>query len=328
MKKRVLITDPIHPDAIERLVEAGFDVTELSEAERSQLPALAEPYDAIVCRTSTTCDVALFEQAPKLSVIAIASTGYDRIDIQEAKKRGIPILGLPSFNPDIDPERDGNFVSTAEHAVLLILAALGDFYHAYESMKEGRWDKKHLVGNELAGKTVGLFGFGRIATLVARRLAPFRVRVIAYDPYASIEKAAAEGVTLVSFEEFCRDVDIISIHAPKTDETEGKIGRNAFALMKDDIFIVNTARSAINEETALIEALKSGKVKRAAFDVFHDEPDGVHEGASRELIQMPNVIATPHIGGSTHEAWRRISLSAADNIIAFFHGEIRNQLNP
>lgn len=328
MQKRVLVTDPIHPDAITRLKEAGLSVTELPEDEKHRLHEVIEPYHAVVCRTSTTCDVSMLEKAPELSVIALASTGADRIDLAEAKKRNIAVLGLPSFNHDIDPEKDGNFVSTAEHAVLLILAALGDFYHAYQSMKEGRWEKKHLVGNELAHKTVGLFGFGRIATLVARRLAPFRVRLIAHDPYADPAKAAKEGVTLVSFEEFCQESDIISIHAPRTSETEGRIDRLAFALMKDGIFIVNTARFAIIEEEALMEALRSGKVKRAAFDVFRDEPDGVHTGASRELIEMPCVIATPHIGGSTHEAWRRISLSAAENVIAHFEGTTKNRLNP
>lgn len=325
--RRILITDPIHPDAVTRLTEAGFDVTELPETERSQLLDTVAPYEAIICRTSTPITAEVFDRAPKLAVVAIASTGYDRIDIEEAKRRKVAVLGLPSFDPSIDPEHDGNFVSTAEHAILLILAALGDFYHAYQSMKDGRWEKKHLVGNELAGKTVGFFGFGRIATLVARRLKPFRVRLIAYDPYASSEKAVTEGVELVSFETFCREVDIISIHAPKTSETEGKLDQAAFDQMKDGVFIINTARSAIVDQSALVQALESGKVRRAAFDVFHDEPDGVHTGLSREIIQMQNVIATPHIGGSTHEAWRRISMRSAENIIAYFNGDVRNRIN-
>jgi|CXWL01.1.fsa_nt_gi D-3-phosphoglycerate dehydrogenase len=328
MKKRILITDPIHPEALIRLTDAGFEVTELADADRVNLHEKVKPYHGVVCRTSTTCDVQLLESAPELSCIALASTGFDKIDIEEAKRRNISVLGLPSFNHDIDPEQDGNFVSTAEHTVLLILATLGDFYHAYESMKEGRWEKKHLVGNELATKTVGLFGFGRIATLVARRLKPFRVHIISYDPYINSSKASEEGVALVSFEQFCKESDIISIHAPKTETTTGKIDEQAFTLMKDGVFLVNTARFAVIDETALMKALKSGKVKRAAFDVFHDEPNGVHVGASRELIEMPCVIATPHIGGSTHEAWRRISLSAADNVIAHFKGVEKNRINP
>lgn len=233
-------------------------------------------------------------------------------------------MGLPSFNPNINPECDGNFVSTAEHTILLILAALGDFYHAYKSMKEERWEKKFLVGHELANKTVGLLGFGRIAGLVAHRLKPFKVRIIAYDKYVSKEKAKESGVELLSLNEFCRQSDIISIHIPKSKETESILGAHEFSLMKDGVFIINTARAAIMDELALIKALKSGKVRRAALDVFHDEPDGLNWN----LVKMENVIATPHVGGSTHEAWRRISLSTADNIISFFRGNPQNVLNP
>ncbi|MBP6860227.1 MAG: hydroxyacid dehydrogenase [Candidatus Pacebacteria bacterium] len=322
MEMKVLVTDPVHPDSITRLKEEGYSVTELEDGARDRLKDFIAPYHAMVCRTSTTCDSDVFANAPNLKAVAIASTGYDRIDTEEAKRRGVAILGLPAMNHEIDPEKDGNFVSTAEHTMLLILSVLGDFYQAYESMKEGRWDKKFLVGNELANKTVGLFGFGRIATLVARRLKAFRVNVIAHDPYATPEKAKEEGVELVSFEEFCKRSDLISIHAPRTPETEGKLNAEAFAQMKDGVFIVNTARAIIINEPDLIEALKAGKVKRVAMDVFHDEPNGVHQGMSRKLIEMPCVIATPHIGGSTHEAWRRISMTAAENVIAHLKGEV------
>lgn len=322
--KKVLITDPIHPDAVLRLQQAGLDVTELPDNQRSDLTKIISPYHAIICRTSTTIGPAEFTAAKNLGCIALASTGFDRIDEAEASKRNIPILGLPSHNSNIDPERDGNFVSTAEHTILLILATLGDFSQAYQSMKQGLWEKKFLVGNELADKTVGFFGFGRIAGLVAKRLKPFRVKMIAYDPYISTEKAASFNVELVSAEELYQRSDIIDIHAPRTHETKGAINAEAFKMMRDGVFIVNTARAAIMDESALIQALDSGKVKRAALDVFHDEPIGINHN----LIKHPSIIATPHIGGSTHEAWRRISLSTADNIIAFFLGRIQNQLNP
>jgi len=320
----VLVTDPVHPEALELLSAAGFTVTELPETERPRLAEFVEPYHALICRTSTVVDAAVFDRAAHLKCVAIASTGYDRIDITEATKRGIAVLGLPPHNKDIDPEHDGNFVSTAEHAVLLMLAALDDLYSAAHSLKDGRWEKSYLIGTELADKTVGFFGFGRIAGLVAKRLAPFRVQLIAHDPYADKEKARNHNVKLVSFDELCAQADIISIHAPRTKETEGAFSAEVFAKMKDGVFLINTARSAILDEEALIGALKSGKVRRAALDVFHDEPNGIN----RELVALPNVIATPHIGGSTHEAWRRISLNAADNIIAYFKGEVKNQINP
>ena len=323
MEKKILVSDPIHPDAILKLLKEGFGVTELLEKDRSKLPELIQEYHGVICRTSTVLDAITLARAKNLSCIALASTGFDRIDTEEATRKNIVVMGLPSYSPDIDPERDGNFVSTSEHAVLLILAVLGDFYHAYQSMKEGRWEKKFLVGHELAGKTIGLFGFGRIASLVARRLSSFRVRLISYDPYVSKEKASKLGVELVPENELYRQSDLISIHVPKTKETEGIINTDKFALMKDGVFIVNTARAAIIDEGALISALKSGKIKRAAMDVFHDEPHGLNW----DLVRMPNIIATPHIGGSTHEAWRRISLSAADNVISFFHGSVRNKLN-
>lgn len=320
---KIIVTDSIHPDAILRLSQEGFEVTELPEEKKGQLLELIEPYHAIICRTSTILDAATLARATNLSCIALASTGFDRIDIDEATKRNISVLGLPSHNKEIEPERDGNFVSTAEHAILLMLAALGDFYHANQSMKEGRWEKKFLVGHELANKTVGLLGFGRIAGLVAHRLVGFRVRLMAYDKFVSQEKAHEYGVKLVPLDELCRQSDIISIHMPKTSDTAGMIGAREFALMKDGVFIVNTARAAIMDENALIAALKSGKVCRAALDVFHDEPRGLNWN----LVRMPNVIATPHIGCSTHEAWRRISLSAADNVISFFNGNVRNKIN-
>lgn len=325
MKKniKVIVTDPIHPDAILRLSGAGFEVVELPEEEKGLLPERIEPYHAVVCRTSTVLDSPTLARAKNLSCIALASTGWDRIDISEATRRNISILGLPSHNKEIEPERDGNFVSTSEHAILLMLAALGDFYHANQSMKEGRWEKKFLVGHELADKTVGLLGFGRIASLVARRLAGFRVHLIAYDKFVSQEKADEYGVELVPLDEFCRRSDIISIHMPKTPETVGLLGAREFGLMKDGTFLVNTARAAIMDEPALIESLKNGKIRRAALDVFHDEPRGLNW----DLIKMPNVIATPHIGGSTHEAWRRISLSAVENVISFFNGIVRNKIN-
>ncbi len=326
MKKgsKILVTDPIHPAAITRLTEEGYAVTELSEKEKDRLSECIESYDALICRTSTVLDAKTFAHAKNLSCVAIASTGWDRIDLAEATRRNIAVLGLPAHNQQIDPERDGNFVSTAEHAVLLILAALGDFYHAYQSMKEGRWEKKFLVGHELAGKTVGLVGFGRIATLVARRLKGFRPRVIAYDAFVSKEKAAAEGVELVSLEELCTQSDVISIHLPKTPETTGLLSVREFNQMKEGVFIVNTARAAIMDESSLIKNLTNGKVCRAALDVFHDEPDGLNW----DLIRMKNVIATPHIGGSTHEAWQRISHSAVDNVISFFKGIVQNKINP
>ena len=320
---KILVTDPIHPDAILRLTQEGFEVVELPEEKKGQLPDLIEPYHALICRTSTVLDTPTLSRATNLTCIALASTGFDRIDMEEATRRNVSVLGLPSYNIDIDPERDGNFVSTAEHAILLILASLGDFYHACQSMKEGRWEKKFLVGHELAHKTVGLLGLGRIATLVARRLSSFRVKIISYDPYVSKEKAEKLEVELVSEDDLYRQSDIISIHVPRTKETEGMVNAEKVALMKDGVFIVNTARAAIMDEKALINALRNKKVCRASIDVFHDEPNKINSN----LVKLPNVIATPHIGGSTHEAWRRISLSAADNIISFFQGNIRNKLN-
>jgi len=323
--KKILITDPIHPDAILQLQKSGFEVTELTEENKQNLSNIIAPYNAIICRTSTTIGCTELDAAKNLEVIALASTGFDRIDAKEASVRNIPILGLPSWSPDIDPERDGNFVSTAEHSIMLILATLGDFSHAYQSMKEGRWEKKFLIGNELANKTVGFIGFGRIAGLVAKRLKAFRVTMIAYDPYIiSPEKAHSLGVEMVSMEELYRRSDIIDIHAPRTPETTGMIDDSAFSQMKDGVFIINTARAAIINEDSLLRALESGKVHRIALDVFHDEPNGINTN----LIKHPSVIATPHIGGSTHEAWRRISLSTANNIISFFNGTVRNRLNP
>lgn len=322
-KPRIIITDPIHPEAIRRLSQEGLEVTELPEDEKGFLSKHIEDYQAILCRTSTVLDKPTLAKAKNLACIALASTGWDRIDIEEATRRGIAVLGLPSHNKDIDAERDGNFVSVAEHTILLILAILGDFYHANQSLKDGRWEKKLLIGQELAGKTVGLVGVGRIASLVARRLTNFRVNLIGYDKFVTSKQAREIGVELVSLDVLCKTSDIISIHMPKTTETIGMLGVREFSLMKNGVFIVNTARAAIMDESILIESLKNGKVLRAALDVFHNEPHGINW----ELIRMSNVISTPHIGGSTHEAWRRISLLASENAISFFRGDVRNRIN-
>lgn len=322
---RVLVTDPIHDDALTLLTEHGFHVEQRLGLSPSALQAIIPHYEALICRTSTKVGSDLLAAATKLKCIGLSSTGYDQIDIVAASKQGVAVIGLPAHNRTINPATSGNFVSTAEHTILLILAALGDFYNAAASMKAGRWEKSQFLGREASGKTLGIIGLGRIGLLVAERARAFGMRPIAYDPYRSGTESEQCGVPLVSFDALCAQADIITIHAPKTPETVDLINEHAFSQMQKGVILVNAGRSEIINTPALLAALDQGIVSRAALDVFKDEPHGVEW----ELVNHKHVIATPHIAGSTTEALRRISYETAQSVIDFLNSrDVPNIINP
>lgn len=324
MSYKVLIIDPIHQDAVEILKNAGFLVDEASTKSRAFLNKSVYKYDVVICRTSTEIDGNFLAKATSLKCIGLCSTGYDRIDIKEANRKGVAVIGLPSHNKKVDIYNDGNFISTAEHTLLLILASLRNFYIACQSIKKGKWIKSKLMGNELYGKTVGIIGFGRIGKLVALRLQVFGVRVLAYDPHveeSTIRKYKAEPVSL---SRLCKQSDIITIHVHKNKDTIDLIAKNEIDMMKEGVILINTSRASVINEDLVLEALKKGKIKRFGVDVFHDEPNG----RNRLLIQKDEVIATPHVGGSTHEALRRISISLVKNVMQYLDtGKTPNQIN-
>ncbi len=311
--KKILVVDPIHTDAINLLQTHGFLVDVNLFPSLSELPALASQYDIMICRTNTKLSADFFSSINRLQCVALASTGYDQIDLKSASKHHVTILGLPSDNPQIDVRTHGNFISTAEHTMLMILAALRDFYNASASMKAGQWEKPKFVGTEAYQKTLGFIGFGRIARLVATRAQAFGMHTIAFDPYTSDETMMTYQTTRVSKEQLCTESDIITIHAPKTPETINLLDASAFSLMKPGVILINAARSEIVNHAALTTALNDNTIARLAMDVFTNEPYDIEW----DLVSDDKVIPTPHIGGSTTEAQRRIALSTANSIISF-----------
>ncbi len=323
-KPRIIVSDPIHKEAVALLKKSGFLVHERLHLPREAVHEILPHYDALICRTNTKVTKDLLGTSTRLRCIGLASTGYDQIDLEEASRKNIAVFGLPSHNKDIDPRIHGNFISTAEHTILLMLAALGNFYEATKSLKEGRWEKSRYVGKEAYKKTLGIIGLGRIGSLVADRARAFGMEIIAYDPYVSKETMKTHGVKKVSLAGLCKKSDIITIHVPKTPETISLLDSEKFKLMKKGVILINAARSEVVEKKALLKALKSGTVYRMGVDVFTDEPHGIEW----DLVAIENVIPTPHIAGSTEEALRRISLGVAQSIINFFKkNEAANIIN-
>jgi D-3-phosphoglycerate dehydrogenase len=323
-QRKTLVVDPIHEEAVRYLSEHGFNVKIELFPDPEKLVGLLQDYDILICRTNTKLPNSFFAAVPHLTCVALASTGYDQIDLAAATKHNTAIIGLPSDNKNIDIRTHGNFISTAEHTILMILAVLGNYFHAADSMKNQLWEKPNFMGTEANKKTLGIIGLGRIGKLVAARAQAFGMKVIAYDPYVSREEMSSHNTDKVSFDKLCAESDVISIHTPKTPETTNMIDANAFAKMKDGVFLVNAARSEVVDTPALINALNSGKVARAALDVFKNEPYEIEW----ELVMHDNVIPTPHIAGSTHEALRRISLSTVQSLVNFIHnGDDSNVIN-
>lgn len=323
-KIKVFIADPIHEAGVTLLEEHNFLVTRGHEVPKTKIHTIISDYDALICRTATKIDARILEAGTKLKCVSVSSTGFDHIDLVTASQHNIAVLGLPPRNTEIQPQRDGNFISTAEYDILLTLAVLRKFHTAAQTMKEHRWEKQALMGHELFNKTVGIIGFGRIGKLVAERFLGFGTKVLWYDPYVAQDNWEHLGTKCETLSELCQSSDIITIHVRHTPETHHMINEETIAQMKDGVVIINTARAAIIDEAALIRNLNNHKIGHVALDVFHNEPEGVNF----DLIDLPSVTATPHIGGSTFEAQERIALNTAKTLVNFIlHNDRRNQIN-
>jgi len=321
---KILISDHIDNDAVELLRKSGYIVDNKSGMDLSNLDKIISPYDVLICRTRTKLNADFFQQANQLKCVGLSSTGYDQIDLAAASLNEVAVLGLPAHNTLIDPLKNGNFISTAEHTILLILAVLGNFYGAASTLKSCRWEKHRYMGNEAFNKILGIIGFGRIAKLVAESSQALGMQILVYDPLLPKELIEKHGGKSVTLDELLKNSDIITIHTHNTEKTKNLLSEREFKLMKDGVLLINTARGAIVDQQALMDALNSGKVSRAAMDVFVNEPDEINWA----LVQHENVIPTPHIAGSTHEALKRISKDTARNIINFFEQkDYRNIIN-
>lgn len=302
---KILVCDKTESEAIERMRAAGLTVDTNFEITPEELMQVLPNYDGCVVRSRTKIRQPLIDACPNLKVIVRGGVGLDNIDVDYARSKGITVLNTPKASA----------VSVAELTIGFMFMLARNLYKATQTMKEGKWEKKAFEGEELGGKTLGLIGIGNIGKEVARRALALGMTVIAYDPYVP----QAEGVEMVSLDELFARSDYISLHLPKTKETANMIGREQFAKMKDGVRIINCARGGIIDEEALYEALTSGKVAGAALDVFAEEPP-----TDWKLVQLDNVICSPHIGASTKEGQGRVGAEVADLLIAFAreHGAI------
>ena len=301
----ILIAEELSPAGVAQL-ESGFEIRYADGSDRAQLlPALADA-DAVIIRSATTIDAEALEHAPRLRVVARAGVGLDNVDVEAATRAGVMVVNAPT----------SNIVSAAEHAVALLLSAARNVPQAMASLKSGQWKRSAFTGVELQDKVAGLLGLGKIGVLVAQRLAAFGMTVIAYDPYVAAARAAQLGVRLVSLEELLAESDFISVHLPKNAETTGLLGDRQLRLVKPGVRIINAARGGIVDESALASALGDGRVAGAALDVYATEPC-----TDSPLFGLPNVVVTPHLGASTHEAQEKAGTQVARSVRLALAGE-------
>ena len=302
-RSRVLVRERIAEPGIE-LLRARYDVDVEFDGD---LAGVVGRYDGLIVRSATRVSEELLERADRLKVIGRAGVGVDNVDVEAATKRGIIVVNAPQ----------STIVSAAEHTVGLMLALARSIPQAHAALEQGRWERARFGGVELAEKTLGLVGFGRIGQQVARRARGLAMRVVAYDPFVAPERIRELGAEHArSLEEVLAQADFLSLHATLSPETRGLIGRRELALARDGIRIVNVARGELIDEDALVDALRSGKVAGAAIDVFEQEP------YSGPLLGMDNVVVTPHLGASTREAQDRAGVIVAEQVAAALDGRV------
>lgn len=312
---KVLIADKISQAGIEALqAQEGLEVTTAFGSSPEQIKELAADVDAIVVRSETKITADVMAAAPNLKAVGRAGVGVDNIDVNAATERGVVVMNTPA----------GNTVATAELTFTHLLCSARPIAQAYKGMCEGRWDRKQFSGSELRGKTLGILGLGRIGTEVAKRALAFQMRVLAYDPYLTADRAKQLDVEKVELDEALQGADFITVHMPLTDATKGMLNKDAFAKMKDGVRIVNVARGGIIDENDIVPALESGKVKAVGLDVYETEP----LAEDSPLRNRPDLVTTPHLGASTEEAQESVGLEIAECIIdVLVRGVIRNAVN-
>ncbi|HEY6169255.1 MAG TPA: phosphoglycerate dehydrogenase, partial [Verrucomicrobiae bacterium] len=314
---KILVCDPVSPKGIALLQRRPeFQVVVLPKRlnEAELLPMVADAI-ALVVRSETKVTRKVIEAAPKLRVVGRAGVGVDNVDVEAATQRGVVVMNTPG----------GNTITTAELSFAMILALARKVPQAHATMVEGKWDRKQFQGVELAGKTLGVLGMGRIGSEVAKRALAFGMRVVGYDPFLTEARAKALGIEMASeLDAVYREADFITIHMPVTEQTRGMLNAGAFAKMKPGVRIVNCARGEIIVEQDLIAALDSGKVAAAALDVFSTEP----LPADHPFRKHPGITLTPHLGASTAEAQEKCGIEVAEVIVGYLlTGEVRNAVN-
>ena len=293
----VIVSDVLPGDSIAAL-RAVCDVRHVDGRDRPALFAELPDADALIVRSGTRVDAEVLDRAPGLRVVARAGVGLDNIDTDTARARGITVLNAP----------DSNTVSVAELTVALIVASVRHLNAGVRSLANGEWRRTELTGVELAGRTLGIVGYGRVGRQVARRLAAFDMHILVHDPYAD---TLGDDVHPTGLDELLTASDVVTLHLPKTPRTAGLIGARELSLMKPTAHLVNAARGGIVDETALHRALRDGRLAGAALDVFATEPPG-----TSPLLALPNVVAVPHLGASTHDAQLRAGQEVVRKVLA------------
>jgi len=311
---KVLVSDNLGELGIEMLrAENDFEVDVKTGLSADELKSVIGPYEALVIRSGTKVTAELLEAAENLKVIGRAGIGLDNVDIAAATKGGVVVMNTPT----------GNVITTAEHAIAMMMALSRNIPAGTATLKAGLWQKKSLQGREVYNKYLGVIGFGKIGSIVADRARGLKMRVIVHDPFVSPEQIGKTGFTSVSLQALYRKADFITLHVPKMQSTHRLIDREAFDQMKNGVMLINCARGGIIDEDALYEALDSGKVAGAALDVFETEPPG-----TCRLFDVDRVICTPHLGASTLEAQTKVALAIAEQVIEYLkHGTITNAVN-
>src|SRR5437588_4046467 len=314
-KPKVLISDALSPAAVQIFRDRGVEVDFQPNLgkDKDKLAEIIGDYDGLAIRSATKATAKIIEKAKKLKVIGRAGIGVDNVEIPAETAKGIIVMNTPF----------GNSITTAEHAITLMLAVAREIPQADTSTQAGKWEKNRFMGVEITGKTLGVIGAGNIGSLVIDRALGLRMRVIAYDPFLSPERAADIGVHKVELDELFKRADFITLHTPLTEKTRNIIDVNALAKMKKGVRIINCARGGLVDEKALRAALDSGQVAGAAFDVFSEEP-----ASANPLFGHPNVVCTPHLGAATTEAQENVALQVAEQMSDYLlQGAISNAVN-
>ncbi|MDD9304967.1 MAG: phosphoglycerate dehydrogenase [Desulfobacter sp.] len=325
---KILVSDKMSEAGIDIFSgQDGIEVDVNTELSREELIRIIPDYDALAIRSATQVTEEVLEAAKNLKVVARAGIGLDNVDIDAATKKGVAVMNTPG----------GNTVTTAEHAIAMMMAMTRNIPRGTASLKAGTWEKKNLQGREISNKTLGVIGFGNVGSIAAGLAKGLKMKVIVYDPNISSEHIEKAGFEYVGLDDLYERSDYITIHVPKMDSTIDLLDFEAFEKMKTGVMVVNCARGGIINETALYDAIVSGKVAGAALDVFSTEPPGLSP-----LLGLDQVIATPHLGASTMEAQTNVAVAAARQIVAYLledtvinavnvpsvTGEVLKQLRP
>lgn len=310
---KVLISDALSPAAVKIFQERGVEVDQRNGLKPEELKEIIGQYDGLAIRSNTKVTKEILAAAPRLKVVGRAGIGVDNVDVPAATQRGVIVMNTPF----------GNSITTAEHAIALLFAVARQLPAASASTHAGKWEKNKFMGVELYGKTLGVIGCGNIGAIVADRALGLKMKVAAYDPYLSVERALQLGVEKVELDELLKRADFITLHVPLTEQTRGLLDAAALAKCKPGVRLINCARGGLVDEVALAAALASGQVAGAGFDVFSEEP-----AKSNPLFGLENVVCTPHLGAATSEAQENVALQVAEQISDFLMtGAVVNALN-